>query len=382
MSTIIVPNGVPGISTALGSVDFTNTLMRFGVGTDDEEVVEKKKFITPNGSTVVAYTEPYVPAPNTVYDYIITVQGANTPGDAYRADFFFTTQRIGGAAATFVGAGPVPVNVRGNGAGTGFTASVALTGTNGAVQVSATTGTGGVALTVSFRRVQSSNPGPFQVSWLGTTKVVADFNPIAGQVTVVSGHATSITDAVNGHVLTNTGASPSWFATGGGASGSSPFLRGDGISQALRGAFTLVQPEEIFLVAKWTFTSATCTLFDGATTFNTGRMYAASNTFIHLLSTGASDKSSTYAAGVSGWNVYDASLNGAASYLTIGGDVGSSPSWPQDCGAGNMGGITLFAMGDAGAGSNPASADVARLIICTGLTAGDRSLLLAYLATL
>ena len=382
MSLIVQPGGVPGISTKLGSNDFTKSPTRFAVGSSAERVEDSELFFSASGALAVIYTEPYAPAASTMYDYAVHVQGANISGDAYRADFFFSAQRIATAGASLVGAGPVPLNVRTNGAGSGWSVSIALTGTNGAMQVSAILGSGSVPMTVSMVRTQSVNSGTFQPSWLGSTKIVADFNPIASAITNVSGHATTITDVVNGHVLTNTGASPSWFATGGGPSGNSPFLRGDGISQALRGAFTLVRPEEIFVLAKWNITGAGQTLFDGASTYNTGRLFAASTTSISMCSNGSNVKSSTYAAGVAGWNAYDASLNGASSFLTIGGDAGNAPPWPQDCGVGDMGGITLFAMGDAGAGSNPASADIARVIACTGLTSGDRALLVAFLATL
>jgi hypothetical protein len=146
--TVVQFDGAGGIAPIVASQVHTAT------GTNHEVIDDSAHFASPDGAPHVAYTEP-APAAATAYDYIITALGVLANGDAYRADFFFSAQRIAAAAESLIGAAPLALNVRTNGGGGAYSATVTQTGANGASQVNVT-GVAGVEWTVEFHRVQAS----------------------------------------------------------------------------------------------------------------------------------------------------------------------------------------------------------------------------------
>lgn len=80
---------------------------------------------------------------NTASDYTLTVfsRDLSNNGDAYRADFFATVQRFGGAGASFVGASPTAQNIKYNGSGSDYVAAVTVSSNSIVVTVTGVTST-------------------------------------------------------------------------------------------------------------------------------------------------------------------------------------------------------------------------------------------------
>ncbi|GAC1475525.1 MAG: hypothetical protein PVSMB8_00030 [Vulcanimicrobiaceae bacterium] len=74
---------------------------------------------------------------NTVGDFTVTVKGRNTAnnGDMYRSDFFVTYQRFGGANPTLCGSADLEQKKKSVGGGAAYSATIAVDGPTGAVQV-------------------------------------------------------------------------------------------------------------------------------------------------------------------------------------------------------------------------------------------------------
>ena len=93
--------------------------------------------VTTTDATLTTLYTAAALAPSSLSDYVVSVWGLDpTHGDAYRADFSFTYQRIASAAPSAVGATAVPLNVRGTTNGlTWGGASIAVSGNTILVQV-------------------------------------------------------------------------------------------------------------------------------------------------------------------------------------------------------------------------------------------------------
>jgi hypothetical protein len=152
-------SGVSGLTIAGGVASFTTASeLIMNAGTNAAVVDDSAHFAATDGAAHVIYDSTTLspPTASTAYDYAITVLGVlPSNGDAYRADFFLSAQRIAAAAMSLIGAAPLALNVRTNGGGSAYSATVTLTGVNGAVQVNGTA-VNGVMWTTEFHRVQAS----------------------------------------------------------------------------------------------------------------------------------------------------------------------------------------------------------------------------------
>ncbi len=137
------------------------------------------------------------------------------------------------------------------------------------------------------------------------------------------------------------------------------YVHGDGVDDKMTATFTSVQPQHVFLVARYSNNAASQTIIDGLSI----------NTMRQVLSAGQNNVgmvAPTFVAASSGsatsWRVYSMQFNGASSHMldngvqTLSGNVGTGGS--------GAGGVTLWA---AGSSVQFTAADIAELGITTTL---------------
>lgn len=213
---------------------------------------------------------------------------------------------------------------------------------------------------------------PFSPAALGAS-LIAWYRSDKG-ITIGTGVSSWADLSGNGHNATQgTPANqPTYNTTGGGGTGTFPYVScatsGGAISLATS-AFTLTQPNEVFLEAKWTSEANFRYIFDGAAVGNTIAILdnAAVNSF-------AIDAGTLLSGTVtpSGWQTWDAVFNGASSSLTVAGSLIASGA----AGAGPASGIILF---NAQSLVVSPIAGLAEVIVTNALTAGQRGQVLNYL---
>jgi hypothetical protein len=231
------------------------------------------------------------------------------------------------------------------------------------------------------------NPGSFQPNWLPAGVVNSWFNPNFG-VTLVGGKVSSWVDQVNGHAMvqTNAGNRPVFNATGGGVGGNLPYLQGDGIATFLQGAWALVQPEQIFMLAG-VWTTLAGSVFDGGVAGNTGRLFQTGTLNVINIGASATPITGDFTAlpgGIAAWHTYNVLFRSGSLANMLVGQLASGVlgNMPGDAGALNMAGMTLFGSGfSTGAVvADPANIRVSEIIITTGATASQQNQIVQYLA--
>jgi hypothetical protein len=133
---LVLAGGTSGSATA-GQVQCSSQFLLKNVALSDGY----SGAITTDNGTYTIYTGSGLAASST-HDYIISVVGLDSAdGYVYRADFSATAQRIGSASPVFVGASPVPLNVRASSGASGWGgASISFSGDSLIVQVQGATG--------------------------------------------------------------------------------------------------------------------------------------------------------------------------------------------------------------------------------------------------
>lgn len=148
--------------------------------------------------------------------------------------------------------------------------------------------------------------------------------------------------------------------------------RFDGVNDKLKAAaFTLVQPNTLFLVAKHLSTPGATEVWCDGNTANTGALQVTSGLVLQY-NAGATVSGGSIAA--NGWNLVSANFNGASSKLRQDG-VNTASGNP---GAGNLGG---FVLGCDGGSANFADVEIAEAVLYSGtLTDQDIASITSYLA--
>jgi hypothetical protein len=178
----------------------------------------------------------------------------------------------------------------------------------------------------------------------------------------------------NNHALQATGAKQPAFVAS--AKNGKPGVAGDGVDDSMTAAFTLTQPEHVWVVAKWNVAPAAFEdLFD-APNGNDMRSYRENvGQIVHIVgNNGAADFPATVAT-TTNFHIYDYEFNGASSGFRQDGNVMVTG---QNIPTTAAGGTTLFTFGDGV--SNPANATICEFIVYASvLNAADKATLLAYL---
>lgn len=145
---------------------------------------------------------------------------------------------------------------------------------------------------------------------------------------------------------------PAFSATG--APTSKPCVVFDGVNDSLFGAFALVQPEQVFLVAKYNAVfAASDDLMDGSAG-NTMRVVRSTNTTVSIFApTGLG--SATF--DTTNWHYLTFTFNGASSV----GKQDGVQLFAGNAGANNAAGLRLGTFGDGA--SDPANCSIAEVII-------------------
>lgn len=153
-----------------------------------------------------------------------------------------------------------------------------------------------------------------------------------------------------------------------------PVVRFDGSTDSLVVAFTLAQPETIFVVAAYRGARvADDTLFDGTT--NTMRAYRSAANTIALYAGGALGDAVISPADVTAFHLYSVVFNGAAS--SIGVDSGT----PDTGSPGTASGDGL-ALGNVSTGGGAGAVDIGEILVYSGtLSAGNTASVQAYLTS-
>jgi hypothetical protein len=230
----------------------------------------------------------------------------------------------------------------------------------------------GLGLGISFGGMGGFSPeqlGPSTLlAWYRADSGVTPNGATVSAWADLSGNGTNLAQA-------NAARQPTFNATGGGGVGDAPYVscptNGTAISIASAGVPVYSQPLEIFVEASWNTSGGGFTyLCDSSANANT--MAILTNAAANSIAIDAG----TLVAGTftpSGWQTYDAVINGASSSLTIAGTLVAS----GDAGTGvGAGGIILF--------NNPGLtasviAGIAEYILCASLTASQRSQVISYL---
>lgn len=171
-------------------------------------------------------------------------------------------------------------------------------------------------------------------------------------ITITPRNTSQFTDLTgNGrHLLQATAASqPLWVASGAGG-----VLRFDGVADYLKtAAFTLNQPEHIFLLTKWTSVAGAPYILDGNAMNGMGLYDQAGAT-----ASVYAGKDLLRASTITGtWGIIDVLYNGAASAIGLNGGLATT----GDAGTNNAGGITVCRYGGAAGGYG--TADIAALAV-------------------
>lgn len=148
----------------------------------------------------------------------------------------------------------------------------------------------------------------------------------------------------------------------------------DGAADFLQcAAFTLNQPETIYLLFKQVTWTINDVLFDG-NAGGSGALQQLTGSPTITLNAGATTTSSS-ALAVNTYGAFCGVFNGASSVI----QVGTSTSATGNCGPGNMGGFTLGAIG--GGGSNWGSIQVKEVLIYSAAhDANTRAQVISYLS--
>ena len=196
---------------------------------------------------------------------------------------------------------------------------------------------------------------------------------------LADGAAVSQWDDLSGnarHLLQATGANQPLYTAA--ILNGKPVVRFDGVNDTLKAtAFTLVQPEHVFIVIRWRSAAGAVEAnnfgMDGNAA-NGGALYEASNSS-NVAATAGAALAASPTGGATVWHSYSVLFNGASSELRT--DGGAAVS--GNLGANNLGGLTLGARADA---AGPADVDVAEVIIYASvLSTSDRQAVEGYLRT-
>ena len=137
-------------------------------------------------------------------------------------------------------------------------------------------------------------------------------------------------------------------------------------------AFTLIQPETIYLVVRQKSWVSNSEFFDGNAT-DSGELYQATSSPYVRLYAGASGPLNTTMT-INTWRIVSAGINGASSLIQL----NAGPPTAGNAGAANMGGLTL---GAGATGTHKTNIQVGELLLYTAAhDANARSQIVHYLA--